>query len=180
MKSGLVVAATLLGAANAGMHRMKLQKVPLEEQLSAANIGDHMRALRHKYTQKIMGGPSEDIFRETSIHPDGPHDVPVENFLNAQCKHAISVFGCQVNRQQISAPLHWEPRLKSSRLSSIPDLPISGSPANLVARLPVISTRNMIPQRPLHTRRTDQTLASAMDPARWLASSPKMFYASVT
>ncbi len=88
MKSGLVVAATLLGAANAGMHRMKLQKVPLETQLGAANIGDHVRALRHKYTQKTLGGPAEDIFSDTSIHPDGPHDVPVENFLNAQCKNA--------------------------------------------------------------------------------------------
>ncbi len=46
-----------------------------------------MRACRHKYTQKVMGGPSEDIFSDTSIHQEkGPHDVPVENFLNAQCK----------------------------------------------------------------------------------------------
>lgn len=45
-----------------------------------------MRALRHKYTQKTMGGPTEDIFRHTSIDADSPHDVPVENFLNAQCK----------------------------------------------------------------------------------------------
>merc|ERR1719355_8431 len=91
MKSGLVVAATLLGAANAGMHRMKLQKVPLEEQLGAANIGDHVRALRHKYTQKTLGGPAEDIFSDTSIHPDGPHDVPVENFLNAQYFSTIAL-----------------------------------------------------------------------------------------
>jgi len=34
MKNSLVIAAAaLLGAADAGFHRMKLQKVPLEEQL---------------------------------------------------------------------------------------------------------------------------------------------------
>jgi hypothetical protein len=53
---------------------------------SAANIGDHMRALRHKYSQKTMGGAAEDIYSDTSIHPSGPHEVPVENFLNAQCE----------------------------------------------------------------------------------------------
>lgn len=54
---------------------------------SAANIGDHMNALRHKYSQTVMGGPSEDIFKHTSIDLEkGPHTVPVENFLNAQCK----------------------------------------------------------------------------------------------
>jgi len=73
------------------MHRMKLEKVPLTEQLSAANIGDHMRALRHKYTQKPLGGASEDIFRDTSIRPDDGHDVPVENFLNAQYFSTIAI-----------------------------------------------------------------------------------------
>jgi hypothetical protein len=34
MKNSLIVAAAaLLGAADAGMHRMKLQKVPLDQQL---------------------------------------------------------------------------------------------------------------------------------------------------
>ncbi|KAH0845419.1 Vacuolar protease A [Fonsecaea pedrosoi] len=92
MKNSLVIAAAaLLGAAEAGMHRMKLQKVPLSEQLSAANIGDHMRALRHKYTQKPIGGASEDIFSDTSIHPNAPHDVPVENFLNAQYFSTVAI-----------------------------------------------------------------------------------------
>lgn len=39
-----------------------------------------------KHEQEFMG-PGEDIFRDTSIHPGSDfHDVPVENFLNAQCK----------------------------------------------------------------------------------------------
>jgi hypothetical protein len=56
---------------------------------AAANIGVHARALRQKYSQKFMG-PSEDIFRHTSIDADkGAHDVPIENFLNAQCMRSI-------------------------------------------------------------------------------------------
>jgi saccharopepsin len=34
MKSNLIIAATsLLGSASAGVHRMKLEKIPLEQQL---------------------------------------------------------------------------------------------------------------------------------------------------
>jgi saccharopepsin len=33
MKSALVTAAALLGSAQASVHKMKLQKIPLEEQL---------------------------------------------------------------------------------------------------------------------------------------------------
>jgi len=80
---GLAAASALLSVASAGVHRMPLQKVPLEDQLNAANIGHHMNALRQKYSQKFMG-PTEDIFTEQSLKGD-PHDVPVENFLNAQC-----------------------------------------------------------------------------------------------
>ena len=29
----------------------------------------------------------DEMFRETSIHQDGSHPVPVSNFLNAQCEH---------------------------------------------------------------------------------------------
>lgn len=92
MKTNLIVAATaLLGSASAAVHRIKLEKIPLEQQLSAANIDDHIRSLRHKYTQKFMG-PTEDIFRHTSIDADkDPHEVPVENFLNAQYYSTIAI-----------------------------------------------------------------------------------------
>ena len=85
---GLAAASTLLGVASAGIHRMPLQKVPLEDQLNGANIGHHMNALKQKYTQKFMG-PTEDIFTEQSLKGD-PHDVPVENFLNAQCPNRLA------------------------------------------------------------------------------------------
>ncbi|RMZ89732.1 hypothetical protein DV736_g3028, partial [Chaetothyriales sp. CBS 134916] len=89
MKNSLIVAATaLLGSASAGVHKMKLEKVPLDRQLAAATIDEHVRALKHKYTAKyqhFLGSSSEDIFKHQSIDLDsGPHEVPVENFLNAQ------------------------------------------------------------------------------------------------
>lgn len=86
MKTGAALAA-LLGTAAAGVHKMKLEKIPLDQQLQAASITDQVKSLRHKYSQKFLGGPSEDIFRHTSIDLEkGPHEVPVENFLNAQCE----------------------------------------------------------------------------------------------
>ncbi|KAF7506474.1 Vacuolar protease A [Endocarpon pusillum] len=93
MRTSLAVAATtLLGSASAGIHRMKLQKIPFEQQLQNANIGDLAGALAHKYgPQKIMGQPSEDIFRHTSIDADKGHTVPVENFLNAQYFSTIAL-----------------------------------------------------------------------------------------
>jgi saccharopepsin len=91
---GLAAASALLGVASAGIYRMPLQKVPLEDQLKAANIGHHMNALKQKYSQKYMGGSTEDIFTEQSMKGD-PHDVPVENFLNAQCtNHRIASDQC--------------------------------------------------------------------------------------
>lgn len=52
---------------------------------TAATIADHAKMLAHKYGQKYMG-PSEDIFSGSVIDPQKSHPVPVENFLNAQCK----------------------------------------------------------------------------------------------
>lgn len=55
---------------------------------AGASIEQHARALRHKYTQKFMGGPTEGEFHHTSIDADkDPHEVPLENFLNAQCAY---------------------------------------------------------------------------------------------
>jgi saccharopepsin len=38
MKSALFAAAVLLGSASAGVHKLKLQKVPLSEQLVGTSI----------------------------------------------------------------------------------------------------------------------------------------------
>lgn len=89
MKTTAALAA-LVGSAAAGMHKMKLEKVPLDQQLQAASITDQVKALRHKYTQQFLGSQPEDIFRHTAIDLEkGPHEVPVENFLNAQCMFQV-------------------------------------------------------------------------------------------
>jgi len=47
MKNNVAIAAAaLLGAANAGMHRMKLQKVPLEEQLVSQDMNHITSSVR--------------------------------------------------------------------------------------------------------------------------------------
>lgn len=91
MKNLVATTAALLGVASAGVHQLKIHKVPLAQQLSSASISDHVRALGQKYSQKFMG-PTEDIFTHTSIDADkDPHDVPVENFLNAQYFSTIAL-----------------------------------------------------------------------------------------
>lgn len=85
MKTTIIAASALLGSATAGVHHMKLEKVPLEQQLASASIQEHARALSHKYSQKFLNAETEDIFKHTSIDANDRFDVPVENFLNAQC-----------------------------------------------------------------------------------------------
>ena len=95
MKGALTLAAgaALLGSAHCGgVHKLKLQKIPLSEQLEHADIVTHAKALYQKYAgQKFMGIRPEqhkqEMFRDTSIHFDRNNPpVPVSNFLNAQCK----------------------------------------------------------------------------------------------
>jgi hypothetical protein len=49
-------------------------------------MNDHMRSLGQKY----MGVVPEGIYQDTSIRPEGGHDVLVDNFLNAQCMWILS------------------------------------------------------------------------------------------
>jgi len=92
MKGALLLAAgTLLGSASAGVHKMKLKKVPLSEQLENANIGDHVRALGQKYMGIRPQGHAEEMFRDTSIHLDEEHPVPISNFMNAQYFSEIAI-----------------------------------------------------------------------------------------
>lgn len=91
MRTDLAIAATaMLGTASAGVHQMKLQKVPLSEQLKGASITEHARALGQKY----MGARPpkvSDMFKHTAIDIEKDHDVPIENFLNAQYFSEISI-----------------------------------------------------------------------------------------
>lgn len=96
MKTAVVVAAaTLLGSASAGIHKMKLHKIPLDEQLKYADIHTHARALGQKYMGPVRGSSShlDEMFRDTSIHAEKGegHSVPIANFLNAQYFSEIGI-----------------------------------------------------------------------------------------
>ncbi|MCJ1312129.1 Vacuolar protease A [Agyrium rufum] len=92
MKNAAVIAAgAMLGTASAAVHHMKLQKVPLSEQLKNHNIDTHTRALGQKYMGIRPDQHAQEMFRDTSIHVEDGHPVPVNNFLNAQYFSEISI-----------------------------------------------------------------------------------------
>ncbi|KAK9777619.1 putative Peptidase A1 domain-containing protein [Seiridium cardinale] len=91
MKGALLTAAALLGAAEAGVHKMKLQKVPLSEQLEALPIDLQMKGLGQKYMGARPDSHSQAMFSESSVHADKNHPVPISNFMNAQYFSDISI-----------------------------------------------------------------------------------------
>lgn len=92
MKQTLFLAAgALLGLAEAGVHKMKLQKVPLSEQLEHSDLASQARALGQKYMGIRPQTHVDEMFRDTSIHEEDSHPVPVSNFLNAQYFSEISI-----------------------------------------------------------------------------------------
>jgi len=91
MKTALLLAAgSLLGSASAGVHKMKLKKIPLSEQLEYANFQDQAKALGQKYLGIRQTTHLEEVFK-ASVHADGDHPVPISNFLNAQYFSDISI-----------------------------------------------------------------------------------------
>ena len=50
-----------------------------------------MQALGQKYMGIRPQSHKDEMFRDTSIHVDEGHPVPISNFLNAQCKFRIDV-----------------------------------------------------------------------------------------
>ncbi|KAK4862090.1 hypothetical protein LT330_003228 [Penicillium expansum] len=86
----LLTASALLGSAAAEVHRLKLNKVPLSEQLNTHNIDAHMHNLGQKY-MGIRPEKHQDLFHDTSLNPASGHDVLVDNFLNAQYFSEITI-----------------------------------------------------------------------------------------
>ena len=88
MKTAAIVAATaLVGGAAAGKHKMKLKKIPIDEQLKGATMHDFTRQLGQKY---LSHTPRDfhimDMFAPASVGTTkGGHKVPVTNYMNAQC-----------------------------------------------------------------------------------------------
>jgi len=86
MKGPLIAAAALLGSVSAGVHKMPLKKVSLSEQLATANIDTQVKHLGQKYMGIRPEHHEQEMFKDTAIHDEKHHPVPVSNFLNAQCE----------------------------------------------------------------------------------------------
>ncbi|KAI9654592.1 MAG: Vacuolar protease A [Alyxoria varia] len=85
------VAGVLATATSAKVHKAKLQKVPLGEQLEYANVRQHVQALGQKYMGATPPSLGDSIYRAGAIHTEGGSPVPIENFLNAQYYSPIQV-----------------------------------------------------------------------------------------
>jgi saccharopepsin len=83
----LTASAVLAGAANAKPYKLKMQKVPLAEQLKSYTMHDMASQLGQKY----MAGNAylEQVF--SNKKPQGGHIVPVTNYMNAQYFSEIGV-----------------------------------------------------------------------------------------
>ncbi|EMF12616.1 aspartyl proteinase [Sphaerulina musiva SO2202] len=90
MKGALMTSALVAGA-QAGVHKMKLQKIPLSEQLEGMNIESQVQRLGQKYMGIRAQGRLDEMFKETSVAPEAGHPVAVSNFLNAQYFSEIAV-----------------------------------------------------------------------------------------
>ncbi|KAI2606734.1 Asp-domain-containing protein [Hypoxylon sp. NC1633] len=91
MKGALLTAAVLLGSAQAGVHKMKLKKIPLAEQLETIPIETQMRGLTQKYMGARPESHSRVMFQGSTPHVNGDHPVPISNFMNAQYFSEISI-----------------------------------------------------------------------------------------
>ncbi|TGJ81865.1 hypothetical protein E0Z10_g6883 [Xylaria hypoxylon] len=92
MKGALLSAAVLLGSAQAGgVHKMKLQKVSLAEQLETIPIETQIRGLGQKYMGARPDSHAEAVFQGGNMHMDKDHPLPISNFMNAQYFSEISI-----------------------------------------------------------------------------------------
>ena len=111
MKGALLTAAMLLGSAQGAVHKMKLQKVPLAEQLvcrpphsmshgcqrlvgtsadarvqEAVPINTQLEHLGQKYMGlRPRQSHANAVFNGMVAEVKGNHPVPISNFMNAQC-----------------------------------------------------------------------------------------------
>lgn len=91
MKSALLTAAALVGSAQAGVHKMKLNKVSLEEQLASYSVEQQVQGLSQKYLGARPTSRADVMFSAQAPKADGVHPVPVTNFMNAQYFSEITI-----------------------------------------------------------------------------------------
>jgi saccharopepsin len=91
MKSALLTAAALVGSAQAGVHKMKLNKVSLEEQLASYSVEQQVQGLSQKYLGARPTTRADIMFNAQAPKVDGVHPVPVTNFMNAQYFSEITI-----------------------------------------------------------------------------------------
>lgn len=86
---GAMLSAMLLGASAqaAGVHKMKIQKIPFEDQMKAFPMQDQIKYLEQKYS----GAQHPFGYSEPTIEPTKDHPVPITNYLNAQYFSDIKV-----------------------------------------------------------------------------------------
>jgi len=89
--STLISAALVAGTASAAIHKMKLEKVPLSDQLEGMTIEEHAQRISQKYMGSRPQTRMGEMFKETSIKPQKGHPVAVDNFLNAQYFSEIEI-----------------------------------------------------------------------------------------
>ncbi|KAL4897093.1 aspartic peptidase domain-containing protein [Aspergillus ambiguus] len=84
MKSASLFAASVLaGCASAEVHKLKLNKLPLDEQLFTQNIDAHIQALGQKY-MGVHPNRQQELLGDNPVEELGNHNVLVDNFMNAQ------------------------------------------------------------------------------------------------
>ncbi|KAI1815139.1 aspartic peptidase domain-containing protein [Poronia punctata] len=92
MKGALLgAAAMLLGSVDAGVHKMKLKKIPLSEQLDTIPIETQIRGLGQKYLGARPDTQAEAMFQGGNMHIEKDHPLPISNFMNAQYFSEISI-----------------------------------------------------------------------------------------
>ncbi|KAK4218318.1 vacuolar protease A [Rhypophila decipiens] len=94
MKGALLTAAMLLGGSTqAAVHKMKLKKVPLAEQLEAVPLAKQAQHLGQKYLGIRADSHADAVFKGTlaPVDAQGNHPVPITNFMNAQYFSEITI-----------------------------------------------------------------------------------------
>ena len=86
MKTAAILAAAAMAGADAKLHKMKMKKISLDEQLKSYTMHDMSRMLGQKYSRYSRGSD----YMEEMFSIKGGHKVPVTNYMNAQCMLSCS------------------------------------------------------------------------------------------